>query len=308
MNKEIGGYFGLELNMQYDYFTDGIGLNCARNCLRYIIRVYNIKEIYVPFYTCPVVWQAIKKEHCNIKFYHIDKYFMPVEEFPDDAYILYTNYFGICAKNVKILAGKYKNLVVDNAQAFYMPQYGIASFNSLRKFFGVPDGAILSCDKKLDEKFQIDESYDRALHLLKRIDVNAHFGYQDFCENENKLNDEPIKFISNLTKSIFNSIDVNKVKQKRLENFQFLSDALSKNNEMKIVLDENDVPLVYPYMTTKENLRKKLINNKIYVATYWNPQPETMPESLFQRYIIPLPIDQRYSKVDMQRILEVIDE
>ena len=77
---------------------------------------------------------------------------------------------------------------------------------------------------------------------------------------------------------------------------------------MKIVLDENDVPLVYPYMTTKENLRKKLINNKIYVATYWNPQPETMPESLFQRYIIPLPIDQRYSKVDMQRILEVIDE
>ena len=76
-----------------------------------------------------------------------------------------------------------------------MIMYGIASFNSLRKFFGVPDGAILSCDKKLDEKFQIDESYDRALHLLKRIDVNAHFGYQDFCENENKLNDEPIKFI-----------------------------------------------------------------------------------------------------------------
>ena len=79
---------------------------------------------------------------------------MPTIIFDDNSYVLYTNYFGICAKNIKELAKKYKNLIVDNAQAFYMPKYGIASFNSLRKFFGVPDGSFLMCDKTINEIFK----------------------------------------------------------------------------------------------------------------------------------------------------------
>ena len=121
-SKEIGGYFELEIDSKFDNISNNIALNCARNCLRYIIKAFQIKEIYAPFYTCPVVWQSIKKENCNIKFYHIDEKFMPTMELPENSYILYTNYFGICAKNVKDLAKKYKNLIIDNAQAFYMPK------------------------------------------------------------------------------------------------------------------------------------------------------------------------------------------
>lgn len=125
--SEIGGYFELEVEQRFDNIKNQIALNCVRNCLRYIIRAFNIKEICVPYYTCPVVWQAIKKEECKMKFYHIDKNFMPIVDIHENDYILYTNYFGICAKNVKKLAKKFKNLIVDNSQAFYMPKYGIAS-------------------------------------------------------------------------------------------------------------------------------------------------------------------------------------
>lgn len=303
--KEIGGYFGLELELKNE--NNSFALNCARNCLRYIIRAYNIKEIYLPYYTCPVVWQSVKRETCEIHFYHIDENFYPVCDFPEDSFILYTNYFGVCARNVKKLAQKYKNLIIDNAQAFYMPKFGIASFNSIRKFFGVSDGAYLVCDKKLEENFEQDTSYQRFSHLLKRIDVNAQFGYDDFCKNDDSLCNEEIKLMSNLTRSIFASFDVESAKQKRLENFKILNDALCQTNELKFNLDIDDVPMVYPYLIKNENLKQKLIKNKIYIATYWSPMPKDYKEGIFQKYLVPLPIDQRYGENEMKRIIEVIN-
>lgn len=309
VSKEIGGYFGLELPATAidNYKKDGIFLNSARNCLRYVIRAFNIKEIYLPYYTCPVVWQSVKSENCKIHFYHIDKNFYPLCDFPGDSFILYTNYFGVNAKNVKKLAQKYKNLIVDNAQAFYMPKYGIASFNSIRKFFGVPDGAYLISDKILDENFEQDTSYQRFSHLLKRIDINAQFGYNDFCKNDDSLCDEEIKFMSNLTRTIFDSCDIESSKQKRLENFKILDTVLCKTNELNFTLDIDDVPMVYPYLIKNETLKQKLIKNKIYAATYWSPMPKEYQEGIFQKYLIPLPIDQRYGEVEMKRIAEVIN-
>ena len=40
-------------------------LNLARNSLRYILRTYNIKEIYVPYYLCDVIRHSIIKENCK---------------------------------------------------------------------------------------------------------------------------------------------------------------------------------------------------------------------------------------------------
>lgn len=308
-SKEIGGYFGLGIEPKFNnILDDAIALNDARSCLMYVIRAFGVKEIYLPYYTCPVVWQSVKKENCKMKFYHIDKNFMPTMEFPKDAYVLYTNYFGVCSKNVRVLAKKYKNLIIDNAQAFYMPKYGIASFNSIRKFFGVSDGAILVSDKILDDIFEQDTSYQRFSHLLKRLDVNAQFGYQDFCKNDDSLVNEGIKIMSNLTTIIFNSIDVEMARLKRLENFAYMDEHLGNSNELKLQLENDDVPMVYPYLNKKEGLRQKLIDSKIYVARYWSAMPEGYVESCFQKYLLPLPIDQRYSEDDMKRIVEKILE
>lgn len=308
-SKELGGYPGLELGeCALNIKPNCISLNTARNSLRYVIKAYKIKEIFVPYYTCPVVWQAIQKENCKINFYHINKDFLPQEEFAEDAFVLYTNYFGICAKNVKLLAKKYRNLIIDNAQAFYMQKYGIASFNSIRKFFGVPDGSLLYCDKKLDTEFETDVSYPRFTHLLKRLDIDASSGYQDFCTDEELLNSEPIKYLSNLTYKIFNQIDTQRAKTIRLENFRILHESLKNSNELKFELDTDDVPMSYPYLIEENGLKQKLISKKIYCATYWNPLPDEYTEGYFQKYLIPLPLDQRYGESDMYRVLEAVYE
>lgn len=305
--NEIGGYFELETDSKKEFYPDAIALNSARSCLRYVIRAYQIKEIWIPFYTCNVIWQAARNENCKVKFYHIDENFLPTVEFEKNDFILYTNYFGICAKNVENLSKKYTNLIVDNAQAFYMPKSGLASFYSPRKFFGVPDGGYLFCEKKLSENLNKNESYQRCSHLLKRIDLSASEGYSDFQLNDASLENEPIELMSNLTKKLLSSLDYEKIKTKRLENFDILNRALEQSNELKFRLETNDVPMVYPYLVQKESLREKLIKNKIYVATYWSPLDKEFYEAKLQKYLLPLPIDQRYGNTEMEKILEVIN-
>ena len=85
--NEIGGYFGLELSKIWNSNIGGtIALNTGRNALRYIIKAFSIKEIWMPYYTCPIVWSAAKDENCKINFYHVDKNLMPTIIFDDNSY------------------------------------------------------------------------------------------------------------------------------------------------------------------------------------------------------------------------------
>ena len=74
-------------------------------------------------------------------------------------------------------------------------------------------------------------------------------------------------------------------------------------------MDEDAVPMVYPYLTNDDNLRQRLIDDRIFVATYWpnlaKLNYDTLEECLAKK-IIALPIDQRYNKEDMKRIIESI--
>ena len=277
-------------------FKEYILLNTARNCLRYIIQSFCIKEIYVPFYTCPVVWQSIKKENCKIKFYHIDKNFMPKENLPEEDYILYTNYFGICSKNVKEITKKYKNAIIDNAQAFYMPPKGIASFNSARKFLNTSDGAFLFTKKTLNKEFKTDFSH--------KIDKNDKFL---FTQNELRLNKKDIMYMSKETLEIISDTDMDKERQIRLKKFDILHKALCTTNLLELSIEKDDVPMYYPYLNYNGEIEKQLLNNNIYVERLWNKMPKNTTEGIFQRHLMLLPVNDGYSKEDMQRIINIIN-
>ena len=154
----------------------------ARNALRYLIREYKIREIFIPYYLCEVIRHAVFAENCKPIFYHIDDNFMPSESFPTNSYILYPNYFGICDKNVKKLVKSYPKLIVDNAHAFYAKPKGFASFNSAKKFLPVKEGAYLWIGGGKNEfkpdikKRKIFDNYHKILsktNILK-IDINEN--------------------------------------------------------------------------------------------------------------------------------------
>lgn len=313
MMDSIGGYFSLELPQREEYHTDAIRLNTGRNCLEYILRVRGCKKVYLPYYTCDAVMEPINKLGIPYEFYHIDINFEIRDRFTlkEGEALLYTNYFGLKQHYVEGLAEKVGScLIIDNTQAFYAKHLtGIDTFYSCRKFFGVPDGAYLYCDKELDDEFEPDYSYDRLAHLLKRIDLSAEEGYKYFRQVEYGLDNQPIRKMSKLTQRLMQGIDYDAAALRRRINYQMLHEALGKQNNIELPLDEDAVPMVYPYLVPEKGLREKLIDNKIFVARYW---PNVLDwttkddiEYLLAYQMLPLPIDQRYNEKDMRTVLDI---
>lgn len=78
--KEIGGYFELDPGGGNTPLQNGVLLNSGRNALRHIVRQLKIKSMWVPEYTCPVVWDALKAEKCELKFYSIGADMLPTKK------------------------------------------------------------------------------------------------------------------------------------------------------------------------------------------------------------------------------------
>ena len=312
--KAIGGYFELELRYGQEYHMNALHLNTARNCLEYIILARKYTKIYIPYYTCEVILQPLLKHNIEYEFYHIDLNLEPIKlpKLNESEGFLYTNYFGLKQGCVEKLSSVYGNqLIVDNSQSFFSPRIdGIDTFYSARKFFGVPDGSYLYTDSKLEVVLEQDKSYIRMQHLLQRIDESAEKAYILFRQNDDSLDNQPIKLMSRLTERILKDIDYQNVKNRRIENFQYLHKALSNTNILNLELQNYFVPMVYPYLTNDTNIRKRLIENKVFVAKYWPNVLEwcdrnTLENELTEN-IIPIPIDQRYNNDDMNRILQFI--
>lgn len=312
----IGGYFSLELPQREEYHKNAIRLNTGRNCLEYILRVRGYKKLYVPFYTCEAVRDPINKLGIPYEYYHIDIHFEIRDRFTlkEGEALLYTNYFGLKQRYLEQLAEKTgSRLIVDNTQAFYAkPIQGIDTFYTCRKFFGVPDGAYLYCDKELEKEIEQDYSYDRVAHLVKRIDLSAEEGFKDFRRVDDGLDNQPIRKMSKLTQRMMKGIDYEAAAQRRRSNYLMLHAALVKKNNLQLYLEEDAVPMVYPYLTPVEGLREKLIENKIFVARYWPNVLEWAQlgdiDYLLAFQMQPLPIDQRYGEEDMKRIVDIIND
>ena len=306
----IGGYFELELRRGRHYHKDAIRLNSGRNCLEYILRARVYRKVYMPYYTCQVMFDTAKRLNVEIVRYRINEILEPIElpRLKENEAFVYTNYFGLKQRCVEQLAEYYgSRLIVDNAQAFYAKRIdGIDTFYSPRKFFGVPDGGYLYTDTILDEEFPQAQSIQRMTHLLKRIELGAEAGYADYLAANKSLN-RPIERMSKITERILKSIDYDMIVQCRRQNYQWLDEHLHKSNMIHLELYNDIVPMVYPYMTSDFNLRSRLIANKIFVATYWpNIDENDSLEAKYKTNLLPLPIDQRYDDIHLEKIVKAL--
>jgi hypothetical protein len=74
-----------------------------------------------------------------------------------------------------------------------------------------------------------------------------------------------------------------------------LNEQLSAKNGIHLTMDEDAVPMVYPFLTDDDTLRQRLIANRIYVATYWPNIKEwcngNMIEYKLMTSLVPFPIN-----------------
>lgn len=310
--QAIGGYFELELPHHQEYHADALAFNSGRFCLEFLLRLRNYSKIYVPYFTCDTVVDSIDKLDVAYEFYHIDKLYRMVEDIvlSEGEALIYTNYWGLQDGYCRELANKYgRRLILDYTQSFYSrPIYGIDTFYSCRKFFGVPDGGYLYTDASVEMLPEQDVSYTRVESLIKRIDLSAEEGYADFRRVSESLKHMPVCRMSNFTKRMMAGIDYDDVAHRRRSNYEILRQRLGGR-----VLEDAEVPMIFPYISKNgKELRARFIENRIFVAKYWPNVEEWVHKGSIEVWIsenvIPLPIDQRYSEAEMNEILRVIDE
>lgn len=323
MMGAIGGYFELADLVERGVFphNDGVLLNTGRNALEYILRgIGEVKHFFLPYYTCEVVLEPLKKLNIPYTYYHINTDFEIADELnpQEGEYIIANNYYGIKDAYIQKLAEKYGDqLIVDCAQAFFAkPLPGIKAFYSMRKYVGVADGGVAYLGNLLDDSVEVEEmekTDDHDSHLFKRKQFGAEAGFADYQANEKKLDNQPVRLMSFQTKWLLNHIDYDKVVARRRDNYHYLHEALGGMNSLSLPdVDSFACPMVYPFMMkTDHNLRKELIDNKIFVARYWPNVEEKKgfeTESDMAMNVIPIPCDQRYGKDKMSQIVELIKQ
>ena len=310
--KEIGGYIEFERYSLPMLHSSAMALNCGRNCLALLIEIRSIKKILLPKFICKSIIDICKKNKVEIKFYSIDKRFLPYNVFPaEDEWLYFINYYGqIDNQQIALLKSKYKKIIVDQTHAYFqMPVEDIDTFYTCRKFLGVPDGAFLYTDCKKENVYPLDESYRRIGFLVGRFERAAEEFYGEYTENEHYFDNEPIKKMSKLTKNLLQGIDYARVCMTRTDNYAYLYDKLEKLNLLHIKKVRG--AFMYPlYIENAPCIRKKLQEQKIYVPMLWPNIGEICNKDEWEyglsQNILPLPCDQRYGESEMEYIVEQI--
>ncbi|MFI3243462.1 MAG: hypothetical protein R3Y56_04330 [Akkermansia sp.] len=317
-HQEIGGYLELELSPGTDVpHSQALLVNSGRHALELILRALGtVQKLWIPYYTCRVILEPLVKLNLPYEYYHINDRLELAQDISlaEGEYLLYTNYFGIKDNYILELNEKYGNkLIADNAQALITEQnLAGCAFYSPRKFVGVPDGGIaqLPFDYSIDNN-ELDESYDRCAHLLKRYDLGASAAYLDCKENNKKLRGLAIRRMSPLSQALLQSLDYRFIKETRERNFSILHQELKSSNRLDIdSFGSFASPLIYPYYSDDAELKSRLIAHKVFVATYWPNVFDWCQKSDFEydltKNLIAIPMDQRYSVDDMEFILNLI--
>lgn len=312
----IGGYFGLELDKgEHQYHTTPYYMNCGRSSLLLILNTVKPTLVHIPFYTCDTLLEPFLHTGVPYKYYCVNNQLDPVDilELGTNEYFLYINYFDLKRNTVKSLSNLYKDkLIIDCTQAFFMKNDGISwSFNSCRKFFGVPDGSYLyppygielSVPETMKKKNIID-------HLLCRFYGNIQEGYSYFLQNEVMIG-KAYAGMSKITEYLLSHIDYDSIIKKRRDNYNFLHDGLAQYNFFSCIESLEATPMFYPLLLDRVIDKNLFYKEGIFVPSLWK---DVMirdlvgfeKEKFFSKCLLPIPNDHRYDISDMERVKEII--
>ena len=310
--REIGGYIELETFRSPMMYDDGKKLNCGRNAFAYLIESRNIKKVCFPKMMCDSDEKVLGSHDLEVRYYSIGRDLKPVDiGLGEDEWLYVVNYYGqLSEEDILALKQKYDRIIVDNAHAYFQkPLPGIDTIYTCRKFFGVPDGAILYTDSEIERELPYDESYGRMNFLIGRYERPASEFYSEYAANNDVFFAEPLKRMSRLTENLLHGIDYGFTEKRRTDNFRLYHKELEAVNRLSLRVP--DGAFMYPlYIENGRDLKKKLIGMKIYTPTLWPNVLENCNESDTEydlaENIVPLPCDQRYSSDDINYVIEAI--
>jgi len=311
-----------------DVFTYSSGRAALYQILKFLKQEKGINHILLPDYLCSSVLVPVKALGLDFTFYPIDEQ-LELEAssfaklYKKISAVLVINYFGLkdLTTQIQVIHSLDDNAIIieDDVQAFYefMKPLGEVDFKftSLRKTFAVPDGGLVKTKHKLPnvETPNTFGQYKAAAAMLKSMregNFNDNIYLEMFEKGESLIDSELGCGMSSIAIKLFDSLKEERVKKLRLNNAHYLIGQLDKIG-IKPLLPLNDgyVPLFIPITLNNRNeIRKKMFQYEIFCPVHWPLEGIDLKcGKVMAKTELSLIIDQRYSQIDMNRIISFLD-
>lgn len=349
MNRYMGGEF--ELNQDFllqqaqgnieqkgnIIYTD-TGRSALYLALQGILQYGGKKVAWLPKYCCSSVLLPFDQLGFEIKFYTIGDDLQSPAGLPTEielagATFLFIHYFG--KKNHSIVEWLSKQqinrnfyIIEDCVQATLndgLGNYGDFSMRSYRKFLPQPDGAVLTYRKSF--AYQLADSDEEFISqrmvgkFLRGKSDNEQIFLNLFADSEKRIDGQIVpRRMSWISKYLMQRTDIQKIREKRRENWYLLHQFLKKHDLHNLLtpvyesLETNEVPLGYPILIKnglRDELRCYLASKQIYCPIHWilderifNLSNNIDVEKNMSSSILTLVIDQR---VTMEMLAYMVD-
>ena len=314
--KPIGGFFELEVPRCGKHLhPDAMPLTSGRACLALILRQTRPRRGLVPFYTCDSVLGVFAAAGVPVTFYALTEGLAPdLDNMPaSDELLLYINYFALQDQAVeRLLDDVTDRVVVDDAQAFFASRDPSGwSFNSARKFFGVPDGAYLRGPSLPAASFE-PNAHVPIDHLVHRLTGHLDRAFDEYQKHEREMTGD-VRGISRISQSLLAGVDYDAVAERRRRNFGVLHQRLGGLNRLPLQADAGShVPFCYPLLPARPVTHEALWRAQVFAPRLWpeviaRSEPGFARERELAAALLPLPIDHRYDDQDMMRVAGVVE-
>jgi hypothetical protein len=312
----VGGFFELETSRGGELWHRGsVALTSGRACLRAILELTRPARVFVPFYICDAALEPLRLLGIPFEFYGLTSSLEPAPDaWPTNAGVLYVNYFDMETRGAdRLTAALGSRAIVDDTQAFFRRGRGTGwSFNSARKFFGVPDGAYVYGPRAGEVRPAGPNDEAPAAHLSSRLMGDQELAYQQYVAAEACVSAD-VRLPSRAAARVLENIPYEEVRTARRRNFAQLHERLAGVNALAIdlTLDADAAPFCYPFLPSRPSLHRALWQRQIFVPRLW-PEVATRPGGSFTwerdlaARLLPLPIDHRYGHDHMTQVTDAV--
>lgn len=319
MQDMIGGAFGLELPC-YDNFPYKEGPGCVyassgRAAFECLLRSMprRPRRILAPLFACNTLLEPLARFGVPVVRYGVTGQLEPLP--PGDAaaddLLLLIDYFGLAGDAVRRAAAAHPGpVIVDASTALYSrPLPGVPTFYSPRKFGGLADGGVACAPFAIWRPEGQDASARRSMALFVRLESGAAAAADSCQAAEDSLLAPPLR-MSPLTRRLLQGVDWEAAAQARSRHYAVLHAVLAPLNRLQLPAVPPSAPFCYPFVSGIPGLRDSLIDAGVALPLFW---PEVIDatdalsvENRLARTLLPLPLDQRHSVGDMERLLSLI--
>lgn len=221
-------------------------------------------------------------------------------------------------------------IVIDLTQCILSENdYGFADYvvGSYRKWLPIPDGAFLKAQRSSNIKQPTEpfhefvdgmtqamtlrqEYFDTGRPVIKQESIGIDKSTCAKAEANFMPHDMSI-----LSRALYTRHDFDNNANRRCENFKYLFNNLPESEYIrKVCSDFSEVttaPLYFTiYSSQREALQKKLVENSVYAPVIWPISNDNVLISddikYIYEHILAIPIDQRYTLADMDRIVKCL--